>query len=671
MAVKEISSPAMQRSGFEYHSLHHNQKQIRLLRFEGDESSLDDELTLSFTVDILSLADIDHARYIAISYAWGDNPGQAEILLNGSSVTVAGSAERALRAILSGVRQTEMDIRCLIWIDAICIQQANLEEKSHQVAMMGKIYAEAASVVIWLGSDDDGSTAAALKAMRLLQHDRAALGISEDELLQKPFTRSWYADDHQLPYWSNPPPHGVDWKAIDTFLRARWFSRLWIVQELAHAREVVCFRGRLLIPWELLMPVIHWIRLRKFPECVSTIGDFEARLESINRLMQLRENPEEERSFDFLLFLNVHFNAGNPCDRVYALLGLRKSRQVAELEAVPNGKVEVDYERPLGDLYAQATYVSMLVSQSLDPLQFLPVTAFRVREEGIWPSWVPSYDKLAEDVRNGEYIYDLFSRRMVISVLMQLDGYSPSGNVLHVKGICLGQVDSVFDFGQLQEIPSESSDEVFYRRQAQSWLPKGPGVDTGLEKCVESLAVSLQSRAKTDLLLRGKPWRVMDLAAFLLKVAEEAQWCRLSDIQQALALAGAHEGNSEDLMVSFRSITDTLGLFSIVRLSQGSIGFCAGDIRIGDEICTLFSADYAIVLRSAGESKRICGFVGFPDFEHVSTKLITLAGCRCVLTFRNRINMNITFGIKHAWQPKPAPSTSAEGQAGDECLSAV
>ena len=50
------------------------------------------------------------------------------------------------------------------WIDALCINKASIEEKSHQVAMMRKIYSSASFVLVWLGPEADDSAT----AMRVL-----------------------------------------------------------------------------------------------------------------------------------------------------------------------------------------------------------------------------------------------------------------------------------------------------------------------------------------------------------------------------------------------------------------------------------------------------------------------------------------------------------------------
>jgi hypothetical protein len=111
-----------------------------------------------------SIQDVDldqQPQYTCLSYVWGvDPPGTQKpiIVCLGTQLEVSincHSALQRLRTMLGGFT---------IWIDAICINQENPREKSHQVAMMGRIYSAAKTVYIWLG---DG-TPASDKAMNYM-----------------------------------------------------------------------------------------------------------------------------------------------------------------------------------------------------------------------------------------------------------------------------------------------------------------------------------------------------------------------------------------------------------------------------------------------------------------------------------------------------------------------
>jgi hypothetical protein len=90
--------------------------------------------------------DDDNVEYEALSYVWGEdsrNPRE-QILYEGKTLLVT---ENCMAALLQ-LRTT--DVRTL-WVDAICIDQTSLSERSHQVQLMGEIYSRAQRVVVWLG----------------------------------------------------------------------------------------------------------------------------------------------------------------------------------------------------------------------------------------------------------------------------------------------------------------------------------------------------------------------------------------------------------------------------------------------------------------------------------------------------------------------------------------
>jgi hypothetical protein len=87
-------------------------------------------------------------EYEALSYTWGSQKGDRQILCNGKEVIVTENCEVALRHL----RQT--DKPRALWVDAICINQDSVAERSQQVNLMGDLYKLSARTIIWLGKDD-------------------------------------------------------------------------------------------------------------------------------------------------------------------------------------------------------------------------------------------------------------------------------------------------------------------------------------------------------------------------------------------------------------------------------------------------------------------------------------------------------------------------------------
>lgn len=106
-------------------------------------------------------AENSYIAYYAISYLWGDTVKTKDILLNGRPIAIRLNLYNLLREL------SRRKVNQLLWIDAICIDQANTSERNHQVAKMGETYSDAAGVVVWLGLGSENTN----RAMRYLQQD--------------------------------------------------------------------------------------------------------------------------------------------------------------------------------------------------------------------------------------------------------------------------------------------------------------------------------------------------------------------------------------------------------------------------------------------------------------------------------------------------------------------
>jgi hypothetical protein len=88
---------------------------------------------------------IHDSEYIAGSYVWGPPEPMESIMLNNATFYVRQNLFHFLKACRSRVKSRVM------WIDAVCINQEDNQEKSHQVRAMGRIYRNAQAVYCWLG----------------------------------------------------------------------------------------------------------------------------------------------------------------------------------------------------------------------------------------------------------------------------------------------------------------------------------------------------------------------------------------------------------------------------------------------------------------------------------------------------------------------------------------
>jgi hypothetical protein len=171
-------------------------------------------------------------NYAAVSYAWGDPSQTRSIRINDLDFRVREN----IWQFLSQARHNKSFIGASLWIDAICINQADTEEKSKQVQLMGKVYEQASIVMIWLGCGNDG-TKMLFRCLeyRCWEYFKRNKGKALD--LSKRFTittRVFHRD--RMPSLIKDLKAALAQALIWIFENDYW-KRTWIVQECLLARE--------------------------------------------------------------------------------------------------------------------------------------------------------------------------------------------------------------------------------------------------------------------------------------------------------------------------------------------------------------------------------------------------------------------------------------------------
>lgn len=163
-------------------------------------------------------------RYQALSYTWGPasrNDLFIKLLAQSRAYRIAirPNLESALRQLRSP------DHEQFFWIDALCINQKNNDEKGSQIPEMCKIYTQAFNVCIWLGVHEDESATAMDFIKDCLDFERFELLVHDTQTSGK-------------------------WAALSALMRRPWFSRRWIVQEIALARWATLHCGDKQVKWQ-------------------------------------------------------------------------------------------------------------------------------------------------------------------------------------------------------------------------------------------------------------------------------------------------------------------------------------------------------------------------------------------------------------------------------------
>ena len=358
---------------FEYERLDQQASEVRLLRILPARWGAQVEARL----EVHSVASMP--AFEAISYRWRTG-SKVPILLNGGGFMVS----QAVYSMLQGLRH-DLESR-LVWIDAICINQEDISERQWQVLLMGDIYSSALRVVCWLGYHPLSAGALSLMAT-LADFNGAALasGANSLEEVEATMDAAVLATFKKV---MTQLQHPV-WAAVHTLMRNEWFSRVWVVQEVAKGREVILYHGKEHVSWDVLrasVAIIAMLRLQGMN--VYSSGNEPVGAETtpnifcISALRQrLRDSPGG-LPLGFLLRETAMFKATLPSDKTYGVLSL--STQEARK------RIAVDYTLSEDIVFRRTTRYTLMEEQCLEYLMIGGAGFFSDKDSNkATPSWVP------------------------------------------------------------------------------------------------------------------------------------------------------------------------------------------------------------------------------------------------------------------------------------------
>lgn len=426
--------------GYEYDPLP-DTRAIRILTLH---PSADPSAPLTGTLTTSPL-DAPLASYEAISYAWGTGPRSLALFLLDDADGGDARRRRRRRALpltqsihdaLCRVRRTDGAPRRL-WADQVCINQEDLAERGRQVRLMNAVYKGAARILVWLGRDDEGVAAEAVRMVERLDgvfrdeeaHERFRRAHSEElakqrrepwvplsKLTRLPWVRclcppplvvNLHSPPHPSPLHPvtpSPPipqPHHRPCRYApekDLADHARQFHRIWIVQEIGTSAPATLFWGSSRLDWATLSSVAdvlnqryHHLRTR------FAVGTPNIRY-LYRRFVEPAAAPSYDEhhnrgSFVYELHRARHMLARDPRDHVYAFLG---HFSVQKGSWALDG-LAADYARPVGDVYVDVAVRVLRGATSLILLSATHnVTAGHKRTPVAaadlnLPSWVPDW----------------------------------------------------------------------------------------------------------------------------------------------------------------------------------------------------------------------------------------------------------------------------------------
>jgi Heterokaryon incompatibility protein (HET) len=314
-------------------------------------------------------------QYDALSYTWGDSgafsrPTESslepcEITLEGKPFPVTSNLNEALRFFREATQPRDL------WVDAVCINQDDIPEKNHQVSQMRVTYLSATRVLIWLGTDNLHSN----EALEFIGNfDEYVVNNLDPEIQASPG------------FW--PVPKGFVMireggeeplrrgRLLLRYIEERtWWSRIWVVQELALARDdPLVYCGRESLAWSRVDAWATWeAATRSQPWGEGT----QMHTMAIIRKSQ-QQNPTGERLITLLRNATNKFSSTDPRDKIYALLGLATEK---DREAIL-----IDYSKPVVDIYTETVQHIIYSEQKLQI-----IGCIHSSKRPLLPSWVPDF----------------------------------------------------------------------------------------------------------------------------------------------------------------------------------------------------------------------------------------------------------------------------------------
>ena len=356
---------------YHYKPLHGNDDFTRLIVLEPSISSEAPLLCSLHTVK-------ETINYDAVSYAWeGQTPCSAHRLFIdrfNQYLEITANVEKILRAL------RHPTLRRHIWIDAVCINQKDTNEKNIQVRQMSKIYSRAAKVVIWLNLSTE-------------------IGDAVAYFLKSVFGKS-------LAY-TKPSIDHMDTSILTVIFGQPWFQRRWIIQEVALGGETLMVCGSTHINFDVFCVTLDAVT-EKYGMVVSAPSGTIAALKSINSTRVNLRNldsimacyfDKSSRSQIFEWMNAYHqFDCFDSRDRIIALLGIAQKATQLIMDVDSDSALQsfisslVDYDESVQSLYIR--FAQAALTDHSDPFKLLQCAgAFNGNDRLVnpFPTWVPDW----------------------------------------------------------------------------------------------------------------------------------------------------------------------------------------------------------------------------------------------------------------------------------------
>lgn len=381
--------------------------QVRLLELLRPKKASAERNSLDFLRCKIHCVSLKEApKYEALSYTWGKIVRHLPISVVRTGDQAEDVVEEEDDQVLFATPQLLMALKRLrlpsssrfLWIDQLCIDQENEDEKGPQIQLMGEIYRKAVRVIVWLGEDNIHMAYTPIDVKMFEEGDSELLEglirIFKEDSCETPEHDLRLAEqlvDVKRTYHVN----SIEQRrlaAVLELLNRPWFRRAWVFQEASLARELLIQYGPLEVPLEDLKRVLDAISaleteagIQRWTSLAQDTWGYEMiqHIQTARQVMVKTQHPassqtQSHRFLSTLFSVLRRVEAFDSRDLIFAFLAFQENEGItATVES---------YSQTHEDIWKQATERIIKASQSLDI--FAGLSGDTERQLKL-PSWVP------------------------------------------------------------------------------------------------------------------------------------------------------------------------------------------------------------------------------------------------------------------------------------------
>ncbi|KAF2833263.1 hypothetical protein CC86DRAFT_399895 [Ophiobolus disseminans] len=169
-----------------------------------------------------------------------------------------------------------------LWIDQICINQEDLDERSGQIPLMNKIFASAQYVFAWIGDLDTLGSAGFREILA-----RGCCSTHQDQQNTRMSLESMGNARKEL-------------YALAALFSRQWFRRAWVCQEAIFARRLYFWSGPLFMDWWIMLTALETIDdvdISKMAKFMGSLVRREPTAQLSKKLARMQNKTDEHEQF--------------------------------------------------------------------------------------------------------------------------------------------------------------------------------------------------------------------------------------------------------------------------------------------------------------------------------------------------------------------------------------